>query len=319
MNEHILYADIHELHLSLERRSCAGARGRDIDPRACATALDAWIRAGELVPNSLAISTTTLHHGDFQPVIDVLCEHRPAVRFLRLGALTFPDFERGNDLGPREDSDGSSWIAEVRSLDRVLRALPALQELIVHANDIGLMDAEPICAPSLQRLVLRADTLAPDFIAALGQSTFSELLALQLWCGNIDYGWGDVTGKDLSALLDSSGMPKLRHLALLSDITNGLIPELAGSSVLPRLATLDLSYGTLGDEGAALLIEQWPRFAHLDRLMLAGNFMTPAAARALKGMAPRAIDIGWQRWNDSDGSKHCMPPAVSLFSDWPGP
>ena len=175
--------------------------------------------------------------------------------------------------------------------------------------------SKPLVAPSLRTLCLRGAGLSRDLLASLARCTFPELDAMELWAGDLEYGWGGAA-TDFRELLELRRLPRLRHLAVMTDVADALIPVLAESSVLPALETLDLSCGAATDQGAHRLVENWRRFSHLTRMNLSGNFVTPAARNALMEVGSRVIVFGWQRWFDG-GATLSMPPIVSLFKDWP--
>ena len=316
VNDHLVYVDDSpdgELHLSLECRRAGAATSHDVDPAACAAELGAWLdaRAGRRW-GAVSITTSRVHNGDMTPVLDALVARRPQLGRLALGAIAFPDFERGSYVPEDLDKDGSSWRISVLGVDRLLNALPSLEELIVQASDVDMYEAAPIVAPSLRRLTLRAEAWDPGVVTTLGRGSFPVLAHLELWLGRIAYGWG-ATANDLASFFRSPGLPALRHLKIISDLGEGLIDELAESALLSGLSTLDISHGVLGDEGAARLRGHFPRFAHLDRLTLTGNAITQQGAAALRDLGPNIV-VGWQRMMDPE--EMCFdPPMVSLFND----
>jgi hypothetical protein len=70
---------------------------------------------------------------------------------------------------------------------------------------------------------------------------------------------------------------------------------LVGWRGLTDLTRLDLSYGTLTDEGAQLLIDNVERFAHLERIDLEQNVISEEMRERLWKVLPRQ-----QRLNLSD-------------------
>jgi hypothetical protein len=313
VRDHVLYSAEHppSLHLTLESPRPGSAYGRRTDEQRCAAVLDEHLRGGEPLTD-LVVSTTTRHHGNLDQIVEVLSARRPRISRLLLGALTFPDFARGDYIPEDLDRDGSCWMLELRNLTNLLSALPGLEELAVQANQIDA-GYGPLASPGLRRLVLRAESLSPDFLAALGQSAFPALETLELWPGDCAFGWGGEP-EALVPLLSAAGLPSLRCFTLYSDLGDGQIPLLAEAGILPRLSRLDLSFGTLSDAGAEALCKCWGRFAHLERLSLAGNFLTREAAMELAKLSPRVIKIGWQRWTEY--TPRCAIPPVSLFTGW---
>src|SRR5262249_28889095 len=76
----------------------------------------------------------------------------------------------------------------VPGVDRLLNALPSLEDLVVQASDAGMFEAAPVVAPRLRRLILRAEALDPRVVTTLGRGSFPALSRLELWLGGIAYG-----------------------------------------------------------------------------------------------------------------------------------
>ncbi len=315
MNDHLLHVDdMHGvLHLTLECRVARPATGYDVDPDACAAELDAWLttREGRRV-GDLVVCTTQMHHGDLGPITSVLAMHRPTLRRLYLGALSFPDFARGDHIPDDLDDDGSSWRLELPDLPALLAALPELEVLVVQLSDCGVGHLRARwTAPRLQSLLLRIDGASPDLHAALAHADLPRLETLELWSMQYRYGWGG-EAVDLAPLL-AAPLPELRRLALIGDLGDDLIDVLADSPALARLTHLDLAHGIITDAGAARLCARWSSFAHLRRLQLTGNQIGPTPLAALRGLANDALASSWQRQAE-DPLYLAAPPPVSLFA-----
>jgi hypothetical protein len=322
MNQHLLFIDnAGTLHLSLEARR-VDAPGDPTDEKTCAAELDRWLaESPDVARQELAIYSLRVHHGDLDPIVDVLAARRPASSLVRIGASSFPDFDRGNYIPEDLDRDGSSWHLAFSDLCRLLHALPATRELTVQVSDLhaGVAADVPLAAPELRSLVLRCPGPNPSVFAALGRATFPKLESLELWFPGYHYGWGG-TASDLAPLLANPDLPALRHLAIIADVGTPwldvggepLIDVLAASPLLPRLSVLVLSHGTITDAGATRLRDAWPAFAHLARLDLTANAISPALETALLALGGRAIRSDWQRSSHAEILR-CEPPMISLF------
>jgi len=324
--DHVVYADARglyaTLHLSLECSRAAVATSHDVNGDHCAAALDEWLGANPgRVLLELLVTTSRVHHGRFDPVVDVLARHRPEIHRLGLGALTFPDFDRGSYVPEDLSRDGSSWRLSV-PLDRLLAAVPTLEELVVQCNGIEAGYATWSTNPPrpfpemtrLRRLILRDDVLDPAVISVLGASSFPQLESFELWLGHFGYSWGG-SAQHLAPLLNSPGFEKLRHLVLVSDLKSGLVDALAESALLARLQSLSLPFGVLQAPEAVRLRASWSAFSHLRRLDVTGNAITAEAARALREMAPGVVEVGYQRIR-VDGEPYFSPPLVGFFDAW---
>ncbi|MFF3359727.1 hypothetical protein ACFYWN_45885, partial [Streptomyces sp. NPDC002917] len=74
-------------------------------------------------------------------------------------------------------------------------------------------------------------------------------------------------------------------------VTNEIAGAVASAPVVAQLRTLDLSNGTLGDEGAAALLEGQP-LTHLERLDLHHHFLTEPIERRIKeALEPHGVQV----------------------------
>lgn len=314
---HVVYADdrSHDpaLHLTLECGRPGAATGRDVSSDHCAATLDGWLSANPgRTLSELLVTTSRIHHGYFVEVVDVLARHRPRIRHLGLGALTFPDFDRGSYIPDEQWRDGSSWNLCLW-LDQLLAAVPDIETLVVQCRSVESVSTLPEL-PHLRRMVVRDTSLDPAVVSRLGAGSFPRLETLELWLGDFRYGW-DASAPDLLPLLTGTGMANLRHLVLVCDLDEGLVEVLAGSPLVAQLESLSLRFGVLGAAEATLLRDHWPAFSHLRRLDVTGNAIPVEAARALHRLAPVVVDVGHQRmW--IDGEAYFSPPLVGFFEAW---
>ncbi|MFI2413829.1 STM4015 family protein [Streptomyces sp. NPDC018947] len=180
----------------------------------------------------------------------------PALRALFLGDLTFEQCE-------------ISWIQQT-DVTPLLDAYPALEEFGVRGGD-GL-DWKVARHEGLRRLAFESGGLPARVVRGVGASELPALEHLDMWLGTPDYG-GDSEASDAAGILSGTRLPRLRHLALRnSEIQDDLAKAVAGAPVVARLEVLDLSMGTLGDEGAAALLDGQP-LTHLKKLDLHHHYI----------------------------------------------
>jgi uncharacterized Zn finger protein len=87
----------------------------------------------------------------------------------------------------------------------------------------------------------------------------------------------------------------VRQLAITRTAnTDELVPWLARSALLPKLASLDLSGGKLSDTGASALVAARPKLEHLAELDLSGNTLSPAAVKQVASLCA-SVRAGDQR------------------------
>lgn len=164
-----------------------------------------------------------------------------------------------------------SWIQQ-GEITKILRAWPGLRELGVRGGE-GLT-VEPLRHEGLRDLWFESGGLPAAPVRALGACEFPALRRLEMWLGTDWYG-GDCAPEDIDPLLAMlARCPELRHLGLQnSDIQDAIAVALSSAPVVAGLESLNLSMGTLGDEGGAALLAGQP-LTHLRSLDLDHHFMS---------------------------------------------
>ncbi|MEU0938536.1 STM4015 family protein [Embleya sp. NPDC005971] len=199
------------------------------------------------------------------PLLSRFADRLPALRAVFVGDIV------------REESD-IAYI-EQTDLTPLLDAHPRLEELAVRGGSGLALPTRTY--PHLRTLRLQSGGMPRGVVRAVADSVFPELRHLDMWLGVASYG-GDATVEDLADILDGARLPALTRLGLMdSEITDGVAAALAHAPIVARLDELDLSMGTLGDQGIeALLAGQ--SLTHLKRLDLRHHFVGEATARRLR-------------------------------------
>ncbi|MEU9949334.1 STM4015 family protein [Streptomyces sp. NPDC047939] len=189
-----------------------------------------------------------------------------------------------------------SWI-EQSDVTALLTAFPALVELGVRGGTKLVFPATR--HERLRSLTIEAGGLPVEVVRGVLDSELPSLERLDLWLGVSEYG-GDADVADLAPLLSGTRFPALHHLGLRnSEVENEIAAAVASAPLVARLRTLDLSCGTLGDEGAAALLEGQP-LTHLDALDLHHHFLTePMERRVTEALEPHGVRV--------DLSERCEP------------
>ncbi|MFE4652438.1 STM4015 family protein [Streptomyces sp. NPDC056707] len=187
----------------------------------------------------------------------------------------------------REENE-ISWIEQC-DVTALLTAFPALLELGVRGGTD--LTFSPSKHDRLRSLTIETGGLPVGVIHGILDSELPALERLDLWLGVSEYG-GDADVMDLAPLLSGSRFPRLHHLGLRnSELQNEIARAVASAPVVAQLRTLDLSNGTLGDEGAAALLEGQP-LTHLDRLDLHHHFLTEPMERRIKeALEPHGVQV----------------------------
>ena len=223
---------------------------------------------------------------EYEGVFRALAECRPpALRRLFIGDFTY---RRQIEM---------SWTS-LGDVSPIYPALPRLEQLILQGGSVKL---QTIDLPRLRHFEIRTGGLSRASIGSVVAARWPELERLVLWFGNPDYGAeGDV--EQIAPLLTGEGIPGVRHLSLMNaNFADALCRALSGARVLEQLESLDLSKGTMTDEGAAALLGARDRLRRLKRLDVSDNYLTRESKAALSGLGPEVV-FGAQRepdvWDD---------------------
>jgi hypothetical protein len=192
-----------------------------------------------------------------------------------------------------------SWI-EQSDVTPVLDAYPLLEEFGVRGGT-GLR-FPAVRHAHLRTLSFEAGGLPGEVVRGVAASELPVLEYLELWLGVEGYG-GDATVADLAPILAGGRLPALHHLGLRnSEIQDEIAAALASAPVVAQVKSLDLSLGTLTDEGATALLDGQP-LTHLTWLDLHHNFLSePVAQRVRAALEPSGVEVDLsergEEWED---------------------
>ncbi|WP_370365965.1 STM4015 family protein [Catenulispora sp. GP43] len=196
-----------------------------------------------------------------------------------------------------------SWIHQ-SDLAPLLRAFPKLLTFGVRGSEN--LGWEQRAYPELRELTFQSGGLPPEVVRAVAGSEFPELTDLELYLGEEEY-FGGAEIADLAGILDGAGLPKLRYLGLRdAENADEVAAAVAHAPIVSRLEVLDLSLGTLGDEGAAALLAGQP-LTHLKKLDLHHHFISEPMQERLREALPGVeLDLSEQQEPDDwdDGEEH---------------
>ncbi len=180
-----------------------------------------------------------------------------------------------------------SWI-EQDDVSPLFLAYPQMTHFAVRGgNGLGL---GPVQHENLRKLIVQTGGLRGAIVRSILESRLPALEHLELWLGTEYYG-ATTTIDDLRPLLDGEVFPNLTHLGLRdSDLADEIAKALKGASILERIEALDLSMGTIGDEGGRALLEN-PAIAHLNLLDLHHNYFSDEMLARLRELPVDEIDL----------------------------
>lgn len=255
--------------------------GRAIDDATTPEAILAAVLASPAARflQSITIGLVDAFPRTLQSMLDVIVAGgvRPCLRTLFVGDFAYPD------------ETEISWL-RVGDLAPVLARLPRLRHLHLRGGGIELGSA--LVHPTLETLLIESGGLPGAALRALGRAELPSLTHMRVWLGRRYYG-GTGSARMLLPLLSGQGVPRLRHLGLMNgEIQDELAAALAKSRLLAQLEVIDLSMGTLGDAGGQAILDAAARFAHLRRLELDHNYLSPALADALVRALGPIVSIG---------------------------
>ncbi len=211
---------------------------------------------------------------DLGGVIRALAEQMvPSLRTLFLGDFEYPD------------ECEMSWF-EVGDLSELWRALPRLQHLIVQGN----MTLGEIAHDKLERLELRTGGLPAAAARSVSAAKLPAIRHLEVWYGSDGYG-GDSSVLDVTPLLARHDLPALRHLGLRNcEYTDEICDAIARSRLLRQLEVLDLSMGTMSDDGVEAMVAHADAFRHLKTIDVSKNWISNDGLAKLRKLGPTIID-----------------------------
>lgn len=200
----------------------------------------------------------------------------------------------GNFKYPEENE--ISWVS-VGNVNKVFELFPNLRNLHLTGSAIEL---GVISHPKLKRLKLETGALSADAINSVMKAELPEMEDLEIWFGDEYYG-AEGDNSLLTPLYTERLFPKLKKLRLKnSEFPNDIVKSLLNSELLTKIQLLDLSLGTMTDEGAQVLIEHKENFQHLDHINLRENFISDEICLNLKDIYEDRVNIEDQDLMEDD-------------------
>jgi hypothetical protein len=176
-----------------------------------------------------------------------------------------------------------SWIVQ-SDVSPLLVAYPNLEHLRLRGSS-ELSLGGRIVHQKLKSLTIETGGLPPRLLEEVLASQLPALESLELWLGTPNYG-GEATVQDLQPLLAGNLFPALKSLGLRdSEIADEIAVALQSAPILSRLSSLDLSLGTLGDEGGKALLAN-PKLKSLKHFDLHHHYLSKEMMNSLKREFP---------------------------------
>ncbi|MCR2806962.1 STM4015 family protein [Paenibacillus soyae] len=222
----------------------------------------------KLAAGSDSAAITSLIIGDWgqayenssEDVVKAMVQHKdsfPALRKLFIGEMSYEECE-------------ISWIVQ-SDLSPLLEAFPRLESLTIQGgNELRLSSLQH---DRLEELRIITGGLSSAVLADIAGARLPNLRKLELYLGVEDYGF-DGGLEDVLPLIEPGRFPNLTYLGLKnSELQDDIAIAVADAPILEQLETLDLSLGTLTDEGAEALLAS-DRIKGLKQLDLHYHYMS---------------------------------------------
>ena len=196
--------------------------------------------------------------------------------------------------GMEYDECEVSWI-EQADYSKLWEALPQLEKLIIKgSNNLSL---GKIKHENLKSLEIICGGLPKEVLQSIGEAELPELRNLLLYIGVEDYGFdGDVS--DIESMLTKSDFAKLEVLGIMdSEIQDEITEVVVRSKYMKQIEALDLSMGSLSDEGGEILLKELPGYENIKAVNLEYHFMSDAMMKKLKGLS---IDVNVEDQQEDD-------------------
>lgn len=208
---------------------------------------------------------------DAQPIIDGIVENKE--RFSNIKSLFVGDMDY-------EECE-VSWI-EQGNYEKLWEALPQLEKLTIKGSTN--LSLGKIKHDNLKSLEIICGGLPKEVLASIGEAKLPSLVTLSLYIGVEDYGFDGDIG-DITAMLEKSDFANLKSLGILdSEIQDEIAGSVLKCKYMNQISRLDLSYGTLTDEGGQLLLDTLPSFPNIKELDLEHHFMSDEMMNKLSAL-----------------------------------
>lgn len=196
----------------------------------------------------------------------------PMLRRLTLGKFSYEDSEL-------------SW-SHLGNLDALWPLAKQLEYLKIKA---GSMTLGKIDAPKLRELRIETGGLDRKAIAAIVTARLPALETLNVWFGQANYGFNGKLA-DLLPFLDKKQFPKVKHLGVANTVFGDELAEhWPTATILPQLATLDLSKSHLTVAGMRKLAAHRDAFAHLASLDVSNCLLDKEGVKLAKTLCKTVV------------------------------
>jgi len=226
----------------------------------------------------------------YEEVMGIIADAAPLPT---LEAIFIGDFEYP------EDSE-MSWTV-IGDAGVLWSALPRLREVTLQGGEIELGSID---LPGVRRFAVRTGGLPAAAMQSIIDASWPRLEELEIWFGDAGYG-AEASADDVARLLQAGLPATLKVLRLRNaEFTDELVGMIASSGILERLETLDLSMGTLSNDGCAGILANASTFAKLDRLDVSECFLNDEMIERLQSQLTSTEIVADEQKPDDDDFRY---------------
>ncbi len=229
-----------------------------------------------------------------QPIIDGIVAHKDqfsGIKSLFIGDMDYEDCE-------------VSWI-EQADYEKLWGALPQLEHLTIKGS--SELSLGKISHDHLKSLEIICGGLPKEVMESIKEASLPELERLSLYIGVEDYGF-DGSLEDIVSMIEKSDFPKLKELGILdSEIQDEVAKAVVACKYMNQIEILDLSQGTLTDEGGKVLLDTLPSYPNIKKLNLEFHYMSDKMMKKLEGLNMEVNVSDQQEDDEYDGEIYRYP------------
>ena len=219
-----------------------------------------------------------------QPILDGIIEH--AEQFSHIQKLFIGDMDY-------EECE-VSWIIQ-GNYSRLWEAMPGLKELTIKGSCDLILGQ--VCHEGLESLTIICGGLPSSVIKEIQEAKLPNLKKLLIYMGVENYGF-DGDADTVRTLLEKADFPQLEYLGIVdSEIQDELAKVVLESKFMGQIHTLDLSCGTLTDEGGNALLEAIPSYPNIKVLDLHYHYLSDSMIGKLKKLP---VELNVDEQNEAD-------------------
>lgn len=164
-----------------------------------------------------------------------------------------------------------SWLHNT-DLAPLFKAYPGLTHFATRGGNA--LEFSELSSDKLQLLIIQSGGLSGTLVKQVAQATLPALQHLELYLGTDEYG-ASYSLDDLKPILSGQSLPALTYLGLRNaEDQDNIAKTVVQANILPQLEVLDLSLGTLSDEGGEALLQAVDKLRHLKKLDLHRHYLS---------------------------------------------